>query len=29
MDIIEVLIWILLIIMFCLILLDNVGNFFK
>lgn len=29
MDIIEILIWILLIIMFCLILLDNVGNFFK
>lgn len=29
MDIIEVLIWILLIVMFCLILLDNVGNFFK
>ena len=29
MDIIEILIWILLIVMFCLILLDNVGNFFK
>ena len=29
MNIIEVLIWILLIVMFCLILLDNVGNFFK
>ena len=29
MDIIEILIWIIVIIMFCLILLDNVGNFFK
>ena len=29
MDIIEILIWIIIIIMFCLILLDNVGNFFK
>lgn len=29
MDIIEILIWIVVIIMFCLILLDNVGNFFK
>ena len=29
MDIIKVLIWIIVIIMFCLILLDNVGNFFK
>ena len=29
MDIIEILIWIIIIIMFCLILLDNVGDFFK
>ena len=29
MDIIKVLIWIIVIVMFCLILLDNVGNFFK
>ena len=29
MNIIEILIWIIVIIMFCLILLDNVGNFFK
>ena len=29
MDIIEILIWIIVIVMFCLILLDNVGNFFK
>ena len=29
MDTIEILIWIVVIIMFCLILLDNVGNFFK
>ncbi len=29
MSIIEILIWIVVIIMFCLILLDNVGNFFK
>lgn len=29
MNIIEILIWIVVIIMFCLILLDNVGNFFK
>ena len=29
MDIIGILIWILAIIMFCLILLDNVGDFFK
>lgn len=29
MDIIEILIWIIVIVMFCLILLDNVGNLFK
>lgn len=29
MNIIEILIWIIVIVMFCLILLDNVGNFFK
>ena len=29
MGIIEILIWIIVIIMFCLILLDNVGNLFK
>ena len=29
MNIIEILIWIIVIIMFCLILLDNVGDFFK
>ena len=29
MGIIGILIWIIVIIMFCLILLDNVGNFFK
>ena len=29
MGIIGILIWIIIIIMFCLILLDNVGNFFK
>lgn len=29
MNIIAILIWIIVIVMFCLILLDNVGNFFK
>lgn len=29
MNIIEILIWIIVIVVFCLILLDNVGNFFK
>lgn len=29
MNIIEILIWIIVIVMFCLILLDNVGNLFK
>ena len=29
MNIIAILIWIIVIVVFCLILLDNVGNFFK